>query len=222
MPDSISRSRRRFLKVGAATAAGVALPAWSLTKGAPAIVAAEADRPKALQGLHFADPSDGSIVVWSRSDRSARMLVEWSYDEQFREVTRLRGPHALEPTDFTARQAIDGLEPGSDVFVRVSFQSLNNDRAIGEPITGRFVTPPAPLRGDDDDNDDQGHHLGHARRDLRFLWGGDTAGQGWGINPTFGGMKIYEAMRQRNPLFFVHSGDNIYADGPIAETVPAE
>jgi len=222
MPDSISRSRRRFLKVGAATAAGVALPAWSLTKGAPAIVAAEADRPKALQGLHFADPSDGSIVVWSRSDRSARMLVEWSYDEQFREVTRLRGPHALETTDFTARQAIDGLEPGSDVFVRVSFQSLNNDRAIGEPVTGRFVTPPPPLRGDDDDNDDQGHHLGHARRDLRFLWGGDTAGQGWGINPTFGGMKIYEAMRQRSPLFFVHSGDNIYADGPIAETVPAE
>ena len=58
--------------------------------------------------------------------------------------------------------------------------------------------------------------------DLRFLWGGDTAGQGWGINPGFGGMKIYEAMRQRSPLFFIHSGDNIYADGPIAESVVAE
>jgi alkaline phosphatase D len=217
MTDSIARSRRRFLKASAATAAGIALPAWSLTKGAPAIVAAEADRPKALQGLHFADPSDGSIVVWSRSDRSARMFVEWSYDEQFREVTRLRGPHALETTDFTARQAIDGLEPGSDVFVRVAFQSLNNDRAIGEPVTGRFVTPPAPLP-----DDDQGRHLGQARRDLRFLWSGDTAGQGWGINSAFGGMKIYEAMRQRNPLFFIHSGDNIYADGPMAETVTAE
>ena len=59
-------------------------------------------------------------------------------------------------------------------------------------------------------------------RDLRFVWGGDTAGQGWGINPNFGGMKIYEAMRQRSPLFFIHSGDNIYADGPIAESVVAE
>ena len=59
----------------------------------------------------------------------------------------------------------------------------------------------------------------HARSDLRFLWSGDTAGQGWGINPGFGGMKIYEAMRQRSPLFFIHSGDNIYADGPIAESV---
>jgi alkaline phosphatase D len=61
--------------------------------------------------------------------------------------------------------------------------------------------------------------LGHARTDLRFLWSGDTAGQGWGINPQFGGMKIYEAMRQRNPLFFVHSGDTIYADGPIIDSV---
>src|SRR5215510_16128546 len=156
MPDSISRSRRRFLKVGAATAAGVALPAWSLTKGAPAIVAAEADRPKALQGLHFADPSDGSIVVWSRSDRSARMLVEWSYDEQFTDVQRIRGPHALDTTDFTARQAIEGLEPGSDVFVRVWFQSLTNDRVVGAPVTGRFTVPPDPLRSEGED--DQGNN----------------------------------------------------------------
>jgi alkaline phosphatase D len=69
---------------------------------------------------------------------------------------------------------------------------------------------------------EDGHVFGRLRGDLRFVWGGDTAGQGWGINPSFGGMKIYEAMRQRNPLFFVHSGDNIYADGPIAESVVAE
>ena len=35
-------------------------------------------------------------------------------------------------------------------------------------------------------------------------------------------MKIYEAMRQRSPLFFIHSGDNIYADGPIPASVTAE
>ncbi|MFT3953273.1 MAG: alkaline phosphatase D family protein [Piscinibacter sp.] len=58
--------------------------------------------------------------------------------------------------------------------------------------------------------------------DLRFVWGGDTAGQGWGINPAFGGMKIYESMRQRAPRFFIHSGDTIYADGPILPTATAE
>ena len=57
---------------------------------------------------------------------------------------------------------------------------------------------------------------------MRFVWSGDTVGQGWGINPSFGGMKIYESMRRRQPLFFIHSGDTIYADGPIRESVVAE
>jgi len=215
MSESLPQSRRRFLKAGVATAAGVVLPAWTLSKGAPAIIAAEDERPQALQGLHFGDPSNGSVVVWSRSDRPARMLVDWSYDEEFQAAYRLVGPHALETTDYTARQEIGGLEPGSDVFVRVSFQSLNNDRVIGEPVTGRFIVPPDEIFG-------EGHRLRHTGGDLRFLWAGDTAGQAWGINPGFGGMRIYEAMRQRSPLFFVHSGDNIYADGPIAESVVAE
>ena len=215
MPESNTSSRRWFLKVSAASAASVVLPGWTPTKGAPAIITAQSERPQALQGLTFGDPGNGSVVVWSRSDRPARMVVEWSYDERFRDVQRLIGPHALETTDFTARQGLNGLEDGSDVFVRVFFQSLKNDRAMSEPITGRFVVPPDAVRED-------GHMFGRRQSDLRFVWGGDTAGQGWGINPGFGGMRIYETMRQRNPLFFIHSGDNIYADGPIAESVAAE
>src|SRR5689334_671212 len=169
-------SRRGFLKTAAVTAAGISLPGWAFRR-APAIVAAEAARPQALQGLHFGDPADGSVVVWSRSDRPSRMLVDWSYDESFANAYRLVGPHALDTTDFTARQAIEGLEAGSDVFVRVSFQGLDNARALSEPVTGRFVVPPASLRGrSDDDSDDQGdngRHRGHARADLRFIWGGD-------------------------------------------------
>jgi alkaline phosphatase D len=202
------------LKAATLTAAGAGLPAWAL-KRAPAIIAAEVERPQALHGLHIGDPFDGSAVVWSRSDRPARMLVDWSYDESFAHARRIAGPHALETTDFTARQALEGLEAGSDVFVRVSFQNLDNARAVSEPVVGRFVVPPAPLVG-------EGHHRGQARSDLRFVWGGDTAGQGWGINPGWGGMRIYETMRQRNPLFFIHSGDTIYADGPIAPSVVAE
>jgi alkaline phosphatase D len=215
MSDHTSSSRRRFLQAGMATAAGVVLPTWTVARRAPAIVTADSERPHALQGVQFGDPSNGSVVVWSRSDRPARLLVEWSYDEQFQEARRILGPHALDVSDFTARQDIEGLEPGSDVFVRVSFQSLKNDRAVSEPVIGRFTVPPDEP-GDDD------RWLRHARGNVRFLWAGDTAGQGWGINQAFGGMKIYEAMRQRDPLFFIHSGDNIYADGPMVETVTAE
>jgi alkaline phosphatase D len=66
---------------------------------------------------------------------------------------------------------------------------------------GRFRTAPADAR------------------DVTFVWSGDTAGQGWGINPEWGSMKIYETMGRLEPDFFVHSGDMIYGDNPIPERV---
>ena len=187
--------RRLFLKTTTAAAAALA---------APALIAAENSRPIAAQGLQLGDPLDGRLMVWSRSDRPARMIVEWSAQESFAHAARIVGPYALEDSDFTARQEIAGLPAGRDVYVRVSFQSLDNERALSEPVTGRARMLPA------------------GRQPIRFVWGGDTAGQGWGINPDFGGMKIYEQMRLRQPHFFIHSGDNIYADGPIKETQAAE
>jgi alkaline phosphatase D len=206
--------RRQFIQLTGAALGAATVPSWAVAQSSAAIVASDATRPSALQGVQFGDPSRGSVLAWSRSDRPARMIVEWSLDARFLQPTRLVGPYALEGSDFTGRQDIAGLPENREVFVRVMFQSLTNARSMSEPVTGRFVTPPAHREGD------EGWHRGG--RDLRFAWGGDTAGQGWGINTAFGGMKIYEAMRQRQPLFFIHSGDNIYADGPIRESVVAE
>lgn len=50
------------------------------------------------------------------------------------------------------------------------------------------------------------------------MWSADLAGQGWGIDESRGGYRIFDAMRERDPHFFVFSGDTIYADGPL----PAE
>lgn len=224
--DKKQQARRAFLlNTSASAAAGLAVPALfkpgqALAQGAPAIITSDAARPVAAQGLQLGDPQGGSMLVWSRADRPSRMIVEYSLDEAFKKATRIVGPYALEGSDFTARQDLTNLPGGREVFVRVSFQSLNNDRAISEPVTGRFTTLPSFasnlgwLGG--------AHGRGHFGKDIRFQWGGDTAGQGWGINTSFGGMKIYEAMRQREPQFFIHSGDNIYADGPIKESVIAE
>jgi len=57
------------------------------------------------------------------------------------------------------------------------------------------------------------------RADIRFVWTGDVAGQGWGIDPAFGGMALFASMRARRPDFLLHSGDTVYADGPLTETV---
>jgi alkaline phosphatase D len=56
------------------------------------------------------------------------------------------------------------------------------------------------------------------RRSVAFVWSGDTAGQGWGIDEARGGMRTYATMLKNRPDFFIHSGDTVYADGPI----PAE
>lgn len=163
-----------------------------------------AARPPVMeQGIQFGDLDKGRVMVWSRSNRDARMMVEYAFNEQFTDSKIVRGPYALGGTDHTARQELAGLPGGTDVFVKVWFEDLSNDRKKSEPVTGHF------------------HTIG-SRDNVRFVWGGDTAGQGWGINEAFGGMKIYEAMRQVKPQFFIHSGDNIYADGVIKESVIAE
>ncbi|WP_199320340.1 alkaline phosphatase [Leptolyngbya sp. FACHB-261] len=118
-----------------------------------------------------------------------------------RNARRIVGPEALDSSDFTARVDLTGLPAGQQIFYRVSFQDLADSSLTSAPVTGSLRTAPA------------------GNRDIRFVWSGDTAGQGWGINPEWGGMKIYEAMRQLNPDFFIHSGDNIYADNPILSEV---
>ena len=217
LTDDTSHARRRFLHGTAAATGALVLPSWAAAQQAPGLIVSDTVRPVAAQGLQFGDPHDGAVMVWSRSDRPARMVVEYAFDEAFRHARRVVGAHALEVTDFTARQDLAGLPEGREVFVRVSFESLDNARAVSEPVLGRFTVAPSAR----DDGHGGWRHRPQAR-DVRFVWGGDTAGQGWGINPGFGGMRIYEAMRQRRPNFFIHSGDTIYADGPISASVTAE
>jgi alkaline phosphatase D len=199
-------SRRRFLQT-AGTAIGVAaVPAIAPeeTSAQFSSLVLDGEPPQLQQGLQIGDVEAKRAVIWSRADRPSRMLVDYDRDLQFRSPIRVRGPHALEVSDYTARVDLTGLRPDSDLYVRVFFQDLSNERVVSEPVYGRFRT--APVK----------------ERDIRFLWSGDTAGQGWGINPDIGGMRIYETMRRTRPDFFVHCGDNIYADGPIAEMVTAE
>src|SRR5258707_13770649 len=56
------------------------------------------------------------------------------------------------------------------------------------------------------------------RGSVSLVGAGDTAGEGLGIDESRGGMRTYATMLKNRPDFFIHSGDNIYADGAI----PAE
>jgi len=168
---------------------------------APAIITSDKDRPAATFGAQCGDVTANRAVIWSRSDKAARMIVEYSTTESFHDIRRVIGPAAIESSDFTARVDLAELPAGQKIFYRVTFQSLDNAKAFGEPVTGSFLTAP------------------NTKRDVSLVWGGDVCGQGWGINPEFGGMKIYEAMRRMRPDLFIHSGDSIYADGVIQAEV---
>ena len=162
-----------------------------------------ADAPMLEQGVQFGDVTDGRAIVWSRADRPSRMMVEYALDEAFTNPVQVRGPYATPESDFTAKQDLTNLPAGKDIYVKVWFEDLTNERNKSETVTGHF------------------HTVG-THEDIHFVWGGDIGGQGWGINEAFGGMKIFEAMRQVKPQFYMESGDSIYADGPIPASVVAE
>ncbi|WP_051705561.1 alkaline phosphatase D family protein [Cupriavidus metallidurans] len=192
------RTSRRFLGLGA-----------SLALVGPAVLAAPAvvsnGRPNTPDGIQLGDPSDDGLVVWARAERQSRMVVEYATEPGFRNPMRISGPLATSEADLTARTLLTGLLPGQQYHVRVAFENPEQRRGMGAWTEGSFRTPSQ-----------------QADRPIRFVWSGDTVGQGWGINPDLGGMRIYEAMRQRNPDFFIHSGDTIYADSPITAEQKAE
>jgi alkaline phosphatase D len=198
--------RRTFLTTSTTLAGtSLAVPSLALAQTATPFITRDAMRPQMAHGIQSGDPKADSAVIWTRSDRPARMWLEWATTASFNNPTRVRGPYLMEDSDFTGRVDLVGLPPGQEIFYRVVLQDLHNERVLSEPLAGHLRLP--SMAG------------AKASRDVRFTWSGDTAGQGWGINEAWGGMKIYEQMRKVNPDFFLHSGDTIYADGPIRAQV---
>jgi alkaline phosphatase D len=184
-------TRREILQLGAAAALAPRL------FGQPP--SAQLAGPAAIQ---IGDVTPGRAMLWARAPKPSRMIVNWSTSQRGA-THRIVGPHLIDATDYTGRLDLTGLPANQDILFTVHLEPLAPGGPASEPLSGKFRTAPTN------------------RQNIRFLWAGDTAGQGWGINPDFGGMRIYESMRRLQPNFFIHSGDTIYADGPIVRDVPA-
>jgi len=157
-----------------------------------------AARPAFTHGLQSGDVAHDGAVIWARADRPARLMVEVSTTESFADARRVAPLDVTGATDYAGKMVLGGLPSDQEVFYRARLVDLTDANAVSEPLTGRFRTAPA------------------ARRDVRFVWSGDTAGQGWGIDESRGGMTTYATMLGHEPDFFIHSGDTIYADGPLS------
>jgi alkaline phosphatase D len=193
--------RRTFLSATLKAAGGFAMACRAeATSGDIAKAGRETTRPAIPYGVSSGDVSGDRAIVWSRSDRPSRMLVEWSTTESFQNVRRVRGPVTGEAAGFTARVDLAGLPRDQRIFYRVQFVDLGNSAGLSVPASGSFLSAPS------------------RPRDVTLAWSADTVGQGWGINREFGGMRMYETIRRASPDLFVHCGDTIYADSPV----PAE
>ncbi|QNG20083.1 alkaline phosphatase [Rhodococcus triatomae] len=189
-------SRRALLRT---TALGLlAVPAAACSNGgsAPALVR---ERPTLTHGVAAGDVRRDGAVIWARSDRPATLIVETAGTDSFTNATRHVGGLLTPDSDGTGRLRVTGLPSGEQVHYRVTLEG--DDGATSEPVTGVFRTAPS------------------APGDIRLQWSGDTAGQGYGINPDIGGMPVFDTMARRDPHLFLHSGDVVYSDGPLEETV---
>jgi len=196
-------SRRAF--IGSTLAAGTAAlvrPQWLPAHGAPAIITAQALRPVLPGGVQVGDVLHDRAMLWSRSDRPSVLHVEWATTERFANARRLRAPATRAESAFTTHLDLSSLPADQSIFYRIRYESVQSPGAFSEPVTGSFRTPPRL-----------------ANRPVRVAWSGDMVGQGWGIDESRGGLRIYDALRRAEPDVFVHSGDNIYADQPLQAEV---
>ena len=186
-------TRRSFLLTagvaGLAASSALAVPHYARRHGSPVFT----------HGVQSGDVDTSSGMIWARADRPVEIAVEYSTTESF--TNPMRGPvlKAGRQTDCAAKHLLTELLPDQDIFYRLTATDPYSSHLVSESIIGRFRT--APLR----------------RRSVRFAWSGDTAGQGWGIDDV--GMKTYSTMLLHEPDFLIHSGDTIYADGPIPDEI---
>lgn len=189
MPSILKPTRRTVLAGSAAFATTLALPSLSRASS----------RPVFTHGVQSGDVDVSSGMIWTRTDRPARVTMEVATTESFSNARQLAYMDAIPSSDLAIKRLVDGLPSDQDIFYRFVAMDLSDMNATSAPLVGRFRTAPA------------------SRRNIRFAWSGDTAGQGWGIDAD--GMLTYATMAGHQPDFFIHSGDTVYADGPMEDTV---
>ena len=177
----------------------------SLLKAAGLVLAVPAvrtgGRPVLTHGVQSGDATADSAIVWTRADRPGRLWVQASRRPDFRGARLVQGPVLTPDTDLTGKVRLGDLPAGERIYYRARVESLDRPGLFSEPLDGSLKTATAH------------------RRDIRFVWTGDVVGQGWGIDPAYGGLKIFDSIRARRPDFLLHSGDTVYSDGPLVASV---
>lgn len=162
---------------------------WALFTLARASAGGGAAAPVAFpDGVACGDVSTDRAILWTRTDRAARVNVEVSRDPEFRLGRLRKSTSASAARDFTVKVEVGGLYPATTYYYRFSVGD-------GASETGVFRTPPRAA----------------ARTSVRFAWSSDIDG----ARPApINQFEVLERAREDGIDFFVYNGDNVYADNP--------
>ena len=99
-------SRRPFLRHGLAAGAALAgIGGW------PRLAAPQSRRPTIPFGVQAGEVTASQVVLWSATDRPARLLVEYAATERFDKARRLAGSVARPETGTPPRRSSPGCRP---------------------------------------------------------------------------------------------------------------
>jgi alkaline phosphatase D len=158
---------------------------------AAAAVKADAAAAAALFPAAF-DATHDSVLIWVRSGGAARVRVEYASGASSNDpVSGL--PVALSrETDFTATLPLTGLAPGRTWSYRIV------DADSGRPLSesGRFKTAPIDAAP------------------FTFAFSAD-------MQESYQPFQLFDVIDGKQPDFFLHLGDTIYADVPRREFRPS-
>ena len=138
------------------------------------------------------EPGTNSAMLWMAVDGAASVLIELSATETFANARRIPVTDVTAASEHVGAQRIDGLEPDRTFYYRIL------DADSGAPISrpGRFRTAPAQPRP------------------FRFAWSAD-------MDEAYQPFRLFDRIGERDPEFFLHLGDSIYADLPRNQFSPS-
>ncbi|MBP9113441.1 MAG: hypothetical protein KBF88_11580, partial [Polyangiaceae bacterium] len=118
-------------------------------------------RPVIPFALQLGEADERSVVVWVKSSRAQKMVVEWAENERFERAVRKEAALIGDELFAGSLRVEDLPATTSTIWIRAA---VIDGVTASEWTYTRWVkpTPGGPLR---------------------FHWGGDVAGQGWGSDP---------------------------------------
>ena len=180
--EASGRQRRPDASIGARSSAGRSVLGAAML--APAIVRAQASKPAMPYGVGAGDVSGGRAIIWSRTDRPARLVVEYATTESFRDPRRVIGPAALEPIGLHRARRAPRAAGGAAHLLSRALPGSGRPARLERSGGGQLRDARRPTR----------------RATSRIAWSADTVGQGWGINPSGAACACTTRCAARSPM----------------------